>query len=152
MSSPRTSGLKIMIYYSTASCLSTRHVSEKVQWKPECDSEGNFQAKQCKGDRLLGRCFCYSAIGQRIFGWQWHGKADNMTCACSRRRSDLEAAGRQDVTLHCAADGSFEPLQCDGGVCWCADPETGNPWPRVPAVLPSMWKKLPCCELGFGDW
>lgn len=129
---------------NTTSCLSSKHVSEKVLWKPECDSRGAFRAKQCKGDRLLGRCFCYSATGRRIFGWQWHGKADNMSCACSRLRSDLEAAGRQDVTLHCAADGSFEALQCDGGVCWCADPETGEPWPRVPAVLPSMWKKLPC--------
>lgn len=139
-------GLNRMIYYWTASCLSTRHVSEKVLWKPECDSRGEFQAKQCRGDRLLGRCFCYSATGQRIFGWQWLGKAENMTCACSRLRSDLEAAGRQDVTLHCAADGNFETLQCDGGVCWCADPKTGERWPRVPAVLPSMWKKLPCCE------
>lgn len=129
---------------NSTNCLATKHVSEKVLWKPECDSLGNFLPKQCRGDRLLGRCFCYSATGQRIFGWQWHGKADDMTCACSRLRSDLEAAGRKDVTLHCTAEGNFEPLQCDGGVCWCADPKTGEPWSRVPAVLPSMWKKLPC--------
>ncbi|XP_019933156.3 uncharacterized protein LOC109623117 isoform X2 [Aedes albopictus] len=129
---------------NSTSCLSTRHVSEKVLWKPQCNTRGEFIPKQCRGDRLLGRCFCYSTTGKRIFGWQWQGKADNMTCACSRRRSDLEAAGRQDVTLHCSADGNFETLQCDGGVCWCADPKTGEPWPRVPAVLPSMWQKLPC--------
>lgn len=72
-----------------------------------------------------------------------------MTCACSRLRSDLEASGRQDVTLHCFSNGNFEPLQCDGGVCWCVEPKTGQPLPQVPAVLPSMWTKLPCCKWPF---
>uniref|UniRef100_A0A182SEZ4 Uncharacterized protein n=1 Tax=Anopheles maculatus TaxID=74869 RepID=A0A182SEZ4_9DIPT len=36
-----------------------------------------------------------------------------MTCACSRRRAELEAEGRFDVTLHCTQNGNFEELQCD---------------------------------------
>ncbi|XP_058460510.1 uncharacterized protein LOC131436066 [Malaya genurostris] len=129
---------------NTTNCLATKHVPQHVQWKPTCDSRGQFLPKQCRGDELLGRCFCYSATGRRIFGWDWMDKADKMTCACSRNRSDLEANGRTDVTLHCTANGNFEELQCDGGVCWCANPATGEPWPKVPIVLPAMWKKLPC--------
>lgn len=132
-------------YYHTATCLSTSHVPPKVPWKPACDAAGNYEPKQCRGDLMSGRCFCYSSTGNRIFGWDWRGKAKDMTCACSRRRADLEATGRNDVTLHCTSNGNFEPLQCDGGVCWCADAKSGERWPRVPIVLPAMWKKLPCC-------
>ncbi|XP_058828729.1 uncharacterized protein LOC131688468 [Topomyia yanbarensis] len=127
-----------------ANCLSTNHVPQQVHWKPACDSAGQFHPKQCRGDRLQGRCFCYSATGERIFGWDWRGKANDMTCACSRVRSNLEANGRTDVTLHCAPNGNFEKLQCDSGVCWCANPATGEPWPKVPIVSQALWKKLPC--------
>ncbi|XP_055610049.1 thyroglobulin-like [Uranotaenia lowii] len=129
------------------SCASTHHIQEGVTWKPACDAAGHFWPKQCHGDNFSGRCFCYSSLGERIFGWQWRSKAADMTCSCSRRRSDLEAQGRRDVTLHCTEDGSFEPLQCDGGVCWCADRETGNPLPNIPVVTESMWKRLPCYNI-----
>ncbi|XP_055538017.1 uncharacterized protein LOC129725805 isoform X2 [Wyeomyia smithii] len=128
----------------TSTCLATNHIPPKIRWKPTCDSAGNYLPKQCRGDRMLGRCFCYSSSGNRIFGGDWRGKADDMTCACSRRRADLEAGGRNDVTLHCSANGNFEQLQCDGGACWCADAKTGEPWPQAPIVLPAMWKNLPC--------
>ncbi|EDS29715.1 conserved hypothetical protein [Culex quinquefasciatus] len=128
----------------SSSCLSAEHVPPEVSWTPTCDSSGRFQPVQCRGDLLHGRCFCYSSTGRRIFGSEWRGRATDMTCACSRLRSDLEASGRQDVTLHCSSNGNFEPLQCDGGVCWCVEPKTGQPLPQVPAVLPSMWTKLPC--------
>ncbi|XP_055628408.1 uncharacterized protein LOC129769900 isoform X2 [Toxorhynchites rutilus septentrionalis] len=126
-------------------CLSTKHLSSKVSWKPDCDaSSGKFRSKQCRGDAVSGRCFCYSATGRRIFGWEWRGKASDMTCACSRLRADLEATGRRDVTLHCTANGNFEELQCDDGLCWCVEPKAGRAWPNSPVVPLSLWKHLPC--------
>lgn len=118
---------------------------------PTCDEDGSFAAAQCKGDRSSGRCFCYSKTGQRIFGWDWWRNVpqpdDDMTCRCSRRRHELETVdGHLNVTLHCRANGDFEPLQCDSGVCWCAREKTGEILTDTFAVPEELWKLLPCCE------
>lgn len=86
--------------------------------------------------------------------------ADNCVCgfygcvffflACSRRRSELEAAGRRDVTLHCELNGDYEPLQCDDGLCWCAEPKTGQP--TVIPVSEEDMKLLPCCKCTHIGW
>ncbi|KAG7296222.1 hypothetical protein JYU34_021332 [Plutella xylostella] len=107
-----------------------------------CLPDGTYAPVQCKGDNFLGRCFCTNAEGKRIFGQMWRNDADKMTCACSRKRADLEAAGRTDVTLHCTAQGDYEPLQCDDGVCWCAEPSTGQP--TVAPVAEADMTRLPC--------
>jgi hypothetical protein len=68
------------------------------------------------------------------------------TCvaACSRRVKELQERGRKDVTLHCNELGNYEELQCDDGVCWCAEEKTGTPFSRI---LPeNMMTMLPCCE------
>uniref|UniRef100_A0A8W7P4E7 Thyroglobulin type-1 domain-containing protein n=1 Tax=Anopheles coluzzii TaxID=1518534 RepID=A0A8W7P4E7_ANOCL len=129
---------------NTGDCLSTHHVPDSIQWVPQCDSRGRYAPKQCRGDQINGRCFCYSAEGKRIFGWSWRNRAERMTCACSRRRADLEAEGRFDVTLHCTPDGNYEQLQCDQGVCWCADSETGTQTAGTRAVPEELWSLLPC--------
>ena len=58
-----------------------------------------------------------------------------MTCACSVKRWELEqnkvldgeqTEGRNDVSLHCQEDGSYETLQCDNGKCWCVEQRRGN--------------------------
>lgn len=67
--------------------------------------------------------------------------------ACSRHRAKLEADGRLDVTLHCARNGNYEQLQCDSGVCWCADPKTGVTLPGTRVVQKGLWKLLPCCMM-----
>ena len=46
------------------------------------------------------------------------------------------------MTLHCDDLGGYEPLQCDDGRCWCADPSTGLPTTR--AVIESLAFALPC--------
>lgn len=66
--------------------------------------------------------------------------------ACSRHRARLEAEGRLDVTLHCARNGNYEKLQCDSGVCWCADPKTGVTLPGTRVVPHGLWNLLPCCK------
>lgn len=92
------------------------------------------------------RCFCFGEAGERIYGWNWWRVADEMTCACSRQRHKAEAAGRLDVTLHCLPSGNFEPLQCDMGICWCADESDGQIMEKTFAVPESLWTYLPCCK------
>ena len=58
----------------------------------------------------------------------------------------MEKSGRLDVTLHCLANGNFEDLQCDMGICWCAEQETGNLLHGTFAVPQSLWTYLPCCK------
>ncbi|XP_069703617.1 uncharacterized protein [Periplaneta americana] len=110
-------------------------------WTPRCIGT-DYAPIQCKGDKPTGKCFCVDVNGKRIFGEALWSEASNMTCACSRRVEELRANGRLDVTLHCDTQGNFEELQCDNGVCWCAEERTGVPKSRV---LPEgMMKTLPC--------
>lgn len=131
----------------TSTCTHTHHLTNNqlIQWLPKCDVNGNYEAKQCKGDRASGRCFCVNNNGDRIFGWDWWRNSENMTCACSRKRNDLESQGLI-TTLHCDQNGNFEELQCDNGICWCAEPETGKIELDTIAVPESMWTMLPCCK------
>ncbi|XP_048526376.1 uncharacterized protein LOC109536090 [Dendroctonus ponderosae] len=117
------------------------------KFKPVCDDDGNWMPKQCKGG-LQGRCMCYSSTGVRLFGEAKYKEASNMTCACSRKKADLEAAGRNAVTLHCDSLGNFERLQCDieKSLCWCAEPFTGDL--TAPIVPFAAMAKLPCYSQG----
>nr|XP_027235543.1 uncharacterized protein LOC113826844 [Penaeus vannamei] len=47
---------------------------------------------------------------------------------CSRRVWELQQAGEKSVTLHCAPNGNYEPLQCEDGWCYCIDPATATPY------------------------
>ncbi|CAB3388066.1 Hypothetical predicted protein [Cloeon dipterum] len=125
---------------ATGTCQSYEH--RDLLWKPKCELDGKFSAVQCKGERLSGRCYCYSEDGRRIFGQQWWSKAENMTCGCSRKIEALKQQGRVDVTIHCTEDGNFDTLQCDSGVCWCADNITGQTLGEV--VPEPMMQMLPC--------
>lgn len=106
-----------------------------------CLPDGRYAPVQCKGNLFTGRCFCSDDKGKRIFGQMWRDQAEEMTCACSRRRAELEAEGRV-VTLHCTANGDYEPLQCDDGMCWCAQPMTGQP--TVSPIPEEDITRLPC--------
>lgn len=134
------------------SCYFTKHIEDNSDLTviPRCDLDGSYAAAQCKGDRSSGRCFCYSKTGQRIFGWDWWRNvvdAQEMACSCSRRRNELETVHQRiNVTLHCQANGDYEPLQCDSGLCWCADKKTGMIAEDTIAVPQDLWTMLPCCE------
>ncbi|XP_055538018.1 uncharacterized protein LOC129725806 [Wyeomyia smithii] len=133
--------------YDRTTCLHTIHMQleeELAGWYPRCNTDGTYASKQCRGDRLSGRCFCYSEDGRRLFGWDWYKYAAKMTCACSRRRAKLESEGRTGVTLHCTQNGNYEELQCDSGVCWCADQHSGDPLVGTTVVHASLWQLLPC--------
>jgi len=135
---------------NSSSCQYVADNNTHISWKPRCNG-ADYEPVQCKGDRPTGRCFCFDKKGNRIFGEQLWAEAENMTCACSRRVQELQDQGRKDVTLHCNEQGNYEELQCDNGVCWCAEEKTGTPISRI---LPeNMMTMLPCYEnasLGSG--
>ncbi|KAK4885002.1 hypothetical protein RN001_001273 [Aquatica leii] len=112
-------------------------------WKPTCLPDGSWPAKHCKGEKNNGRCFCYDTLGNRIFGQAFADKSSNMTCACSRKKVEIRSQGdRFYTTLHCDSVGNYEPLQCDDGQCWCAEPKTGK---MISKVVPdTMMSLLPC--------
>ncbi|KAF5288497.1 hypothetical protein FQA39_LY15426 [Lamprigera yunnana] len=115
-------------------------------WTPICLQDGTWAAKQCKGEANNGRCFCYDAVGNRIFGQAFLDKSANMTCeklACSRRKEELRNKKlRFYTTLHCDSIGNYEPLQCDEGQCWCVESQTGE---IISQVVPdTMMTLLPC--------
>ncbi|XP_050351890.1 uncharacterized protein LOC126774413 isoform X1 [Nymphalis io] len=107
-----------------------------------CLPDGRYAPVQCKGDLFVGRCFCSDDEGNRIFGQMWRRDASEMTCACSRRRHELEKSRNKMSTLHCTSTGDYEPLQCDDGMCWCANPKTGQP--TVAPLPESDMSMLPC--------
>lgn len=74
--------------------------------------------------------------------WMWF----LLILACSRKRHSLEAQGRIDVTLHCTSNGNYEELQCDSGICWCANARTGEVVHGSRAMPETMWTLLPCCK------
>ncbi|XP_074038296.1 uncharacterized protein [Leptinotarsa decemlineata] len=129
-----------MAYHAnTVDYLTTTFTAQK--FKPDCDIAGNWKPKQCKGGKS-GRCFCFDAMGKRLFGQASYDKSQDMTCACSRKRADLEAAGRYFVSFHCDSMGNYEPLQCDSGLCWCVKPKTGQL--TSPVVPEKAMPKLAC--------
>lgn len=128
-------------------CFRTRHINDQIKLLPFCDSNNTFSAVQCKGDRVTGRCFCSTDIGDKIFGWDWWRNADKMTCACSRWRHKLEEDGYSGAFLHCSQNGNYEELQCTTSVCWCAEPMTGEVKLGTRIVPRQWWKSLPCCKI-----
>lgn len=86
--------------------------------------------------------------------WAWNSHAkffewfsfNSFLAECSRRRAAAEAEGRIDSTLHCLPNGNFEELQCDSGICWCADERTGRVMNGSRAVPEHLWTALPCCK------
>ncbi|KAK6639728.1 hypothetical protein RUM43_008003 [Polyplax serrata] len=116
--------------------------NKKKYWNPVCLLDGSFAPKQCKGERIGGKCFCTDKFGNRIFGEEEWSKAMDMHCLCSRLVNELNKISRTQVEFHCDSKGNFEPLQCDHRTCWCASPKTGFPYSTV--VPMEMMKFLPC--------
>nr|ALO17560.1 thyroglobulin-like protein [Penaeus monodon] len=104
---------------------------DDYRWRPTCTKEGFFTEKQCKGPLGEQRCVCVDPDGNRLYGDAFSYQEDlfdSMNCKCSRRVWELQQAGEKSVTLHCAANGNYEPLQCEDGWCYCIDPATATPY------------------------
>uniref|UniRef100_A0A336MII2 CSON000315 protein n=1 Tax=Culicoides sonorensis TaxID=179676 RepID=A0A336MII2_CULSO len=131
--------------FNASSCHHLAHMKKdpQLKWKPKCYANGMYKEKQCRGDKVSGRCFCFNEVGQKIFGWDWRYNEAEMTCACSRHRSKLEANNHLS-TLHCQQNGNYEELQCDSGVCFCVEPKTGQLQLGTKVLPDNLWTKLPC--------
>ncbi|XP_047470287.1 uncharacterized protein LOC125025967 [Penaeus chinensis] len=104
---------------------------DDYRWRPTCSNEGFFTEKQCKGPPGEQRCVCVDPDGNRLYGDAYPYQEelyDSMNCKCSRRVWELQQAGEKSVTLHCAANGNYERLQCEDGWCYCIDPESATPY------------------------
>ncbi|XP_066978895.1 uncharacterized protein [Macrobrachium rosenbergii] len=120
---------------------------DDYRWSPTCSEDGYFAEKQCKGPSNEGRCVCVDPVGNRIFGSAFDFQKDlyeTMNCKCSRKVWERYQAGESTVTLHCAQNGNYEPLQCEDGWCYCIDPVTAKTYgPNLPE---SALKLLPCYD------
>ena len=126
-------------------------------WAPACDLTGVYSAVQHKHsstqDKMMYR-WCSAPTGDRIYGRERHSdQVSTMSCSCSQKRWELEqdkvredgevlVGGREDVSLHCTDNGNYEVLQCDQGLCWCADQVSGEVMTRV--VPQTVVSVLPC--------
>ena len=74
-----------------------------------------------------------------------------LSTVCSRLveklKTDQDKDKNMDLTFHCSSNGNFEPLQCNRGMCYCADEYTGQP--RSFFVPEKLWRVLPCCKCGI---
>lgn len=133
------------------SCLLHRDIRKKLKetgkyandiWIPQCDEEGNYEAKQKKTMKSV----CFDKYGNKIFG-----NADNSVknfCACSRFTQE---AMQKDPILfnikakeHCSLSGSFDTMQCINNLCYCSDENTGEV--KSDLVRMDFLQVLPCYD------
>lgn len=109
--------------YTEASCLHTMHLGEEIAWKPSCEVDGSYAAKQCRGDKLTGRFQISNNI--LILWWITCHFIDlhfSLLCvafihasdaSATRRRATRSSAGSGGKTLitwrASAADSAIEP-------------------------------------------
>lgn len=120
---------------------------DDYMWRPNCTQGNEFEVKQCKGPTDEERCVCVDPTGNRIYGSAFFFQKElyeTMNCACSKKVWEKQQTGASSVTLHCAENGNYEPLQCEDGWCYCVDPITAETYgPNLPE---KAMKLLPCYD------
>ncbi|KAK7092289.1 uncharacterized protein [Littorina saxatilis] len=100
------------------------------QFIPQCETDGSYSARQCKGSV----CYCVDASGSTIQGYSANiGQAASMDCKCARDQSDYMKTGLIGKLFSCTDSGSYQRYQCVGSVCFCAD-NLGNMQQGSPSV------------------
>ncbi|XP_066153580.1 uncharacterized protein [Euwallacea fornicatus] len=120
-----------------------------MEVRPTCDDNGKYSPYKCIPGQT---CHCVLSNGTSTFGEAIYSSiADYMTCACARGYQDaVEILGRElhpHEHFRCAADGSFDRLQCINEQCLCVDSADGAPtFPNAKLVdLENISDKtLPC--------
>ncbi|OWF50022.1 thyroglobulin-like [Mizuhopecten yessoensis] len=86
--------------------------------KPQCLEDGTYAPRQC----MYGHCRCVAADGT-ILTKQDFSEAEGVDTDCSCARAQHEYSGRniRGKLFRCTAIGSYDPIQCTGSVCFCAD-------------------------------
>ncbi|XP_066249035.1 thyroglobulin-like [Euwallacea similis] len=100
-----------------------------MEVRPTCDDDGNYSPYKCIPGQT---CHCVLSDSTRVFGdADYSSIADYMTCACARGyQGAVDILGRElgpHEHFRCAADGSFDRLQCINNQCLCVDAADGAP-------------------------
>lgn len=104
---------------------------------------------------FICRCFCVNEEGERIFGevlYEHINRELINACQCSRFHEKLKKLDfgfkKATLTARCTDDGSFDPLQCFGDICYCVEPTFGYSvsGPYNMTLLGNNFIGLPCCE------
>jgi len=143
-------------------CLQLRAQSTGLigAYKPQCEADGSFSPKQCRGS--TGTCWCVNQNGVEINGTrQGPGASTGLTCGTVELTPcQSEAALAASLTYiiapyipQCEADGSYSPKQCHGsiGSCWCVNEngveiEGTRQGPTVTTELTCGTVKLTPCQ------
>ncbi|XP_056638366.1 uncharacterized protein LOC130446258 [Diorhabda sublineata] len=101
-----------------------------MEVRQECDSEGEFVTYNCIPGQT---CYCVNSTGSRIFGEiDYTSKPETqLFCKCSLKHYEATVImGKQlgpGEYFRCAADGSYETVQCIDDKCFCVDSYDGAP-------------------------
>ncbi|XP_043287786.1 uncharacterized protein [Venturia canescens] len=105
---------------STTTTASSRFSSRAIGFtKPKCQPDGKYHRVQTLGTNQI----CVDPSGQQIedFGAPVDSEeAKSMNCNCARARYLLRREGVLELPK-CNARGSFDPVQCLRGQCYCVD-------------------------------
>ncbi|XP_069771801.1 thyroglobulin [Narcine bancroftii] len=90
---------------------------------PRCTRDGQYEKVQCQGSD----CWCVDSQRLEVPNTRIQGLRPKCPTMCEQQqKSSILLKGQQpagsDVFVpSCAADGSFQPIQCDGMNCFCVD-------------------------------
>ncbi|XP_033731514.1 thyroglobulin-like [Pecten maximus] len=91
--------------------------------KPQCLEDGTYAPRQC----MYGHCRCVAADGTILTDKDFtEAEAVDTDCACAREQHDYSQQKLLGKMHRCTAIGSYDPIQCTGSVCFCADVRGGQ--------------------------
>ncbi|XP_043191954.1 thyroglobulin-like, partial [Amphibalanus amphitrite] len=90
--------------------------------RPDCDRLGRYKPTQCRGSK----CYCVKPDGERLTQYEMAPRERPLYCGCARRVHEISESGLVGVILSCDEHGDYDPRQCVGSVCHCADTVTGE--------------------------
>lgn len=114
--------------------------------RPNCDGDGNYAPFICVPGQ---NCFCVNEEGQRLFGddLDTDRVTLDMKCKCSRLADVARGLIEEKfpiTTARCDSTGSYDVLQCMGGMCFCVE-RHGELISNAVNVTTDL-QSLPCCE------
>ncbi|XP_074657853.1 saxiphilin-like [Tubulanus polymorphus] len=84
---------------------------------PNCEEDGSYSRMRCRGSV----CTCLRKDGtetnHRMNAWETEGA----TCRCARDQAEFLRTGMVGLSFDCADNGNYNPVQCRGSACFCAD-------------------------------
>uniref|UniRef100_A0A3Q2CM74 Nidogen 2a (osteonidogen) n=1 Tax=Cyprinodon variegatus TaxID=28743 RepID=A0A3Q2CM74_CYPVA len=103
---------------------------------PQCDSDGQYQPRQCHGS--TGQCWCVDSRGEERPGTrtppgaapvEYCDKPERPKTRCEHHRDGVQNSGSDGLPPigayipQCDENGQYLPEQCHGstGHCWCVD-------------------------------